>query len=79
MQVLLVLDLIAREGAGADDESRRAVELGGRLRPGRLFEALQRLRPDYPEAPGIGEVVVGGPAGGVEDLLELLAVDGSGR
>ena len=75
VQVLLVLDLIAREGAGADDESRRPVELGGRLRPGGLLEALQRLRSDHSEAPGIGEVVVGGPASEVEDLLELLVVD----
>ena len=75
VQVLLVLDRVAGERAGADDQGRRAVELRGRLRPGRLLQALERLRADHAEAPGVGQVVVRRPAGQVEDLLEHGAID----
>ena len=70
VQVLLVLDRVAGERAGADHQGRRAIELRGRLRAGGLLEPLERLRADHPEAPGVGQVVVRGPAGQVEQLLE---------
>src|SRR3954452_13409115 len=75
VQVLLVLDRVSGERAGADDQGRGAIELGGGLGPGGLLEALQGLRADHPKAPRVGQVVVGRPAREVEDLLELLAVD----
>ena len=48
-----------------------AVELGGALGTGDPLQPLQRPRADHPEAPGDREVVVGGPAGQLQELLEL--------
>ena len=38
--------------------------------PAASLSRSSALRPDHPEAPGVGQVVVGGPAGELEDLLE---------
>ena len=56
-----------------DDQGRRAIELGRRLRPGGLLQPLERLRPEHPEAPGVGQVVVRRPAGELEQLVEGLS------
>ena len=61
------------EDARADDQGRRAVELGRRLRPGGLLEPLERPRAEHPEAPRIGQVVVRRPARELEQLVERLA------
>ncbi len=75
VQVLLVLDRVAAEHGGDDDQGRRAVELRRALGAGRLLQARQRLRADDAEAPGRGQVVVRRPARQLEQLLELLAVE----
>ena len=43
--------------------------------PAACFSALERLGAEDAEAPGIGQVVVGRPAGELEQLVERLAVD----
>src|SRR5215217_8967715 len=45
VQVLLVLDWVARERAGTDDQRRSAVELLRRLRAGGLLQPFERHRP----------------------------------
>ena len=71
VQVLLVLDLVAGDLPGGDDEGRAAVELRRRLRPRSFLQGLQCRRPDDAEAPGRGQVVVRSPAGEIEQLLDL--------
>src|SRR4249920_2035450 len=71
VQVLLVLDRVGAERAGDDDEGRGAVELGRALGAGGLLEAGEGPRPEHAEAPRRGQVVVGGPAGEVEQLEQL--------
>src|SRR3954447_17682334 len=73
VEVLLVLDRVAAERGGADDHGRCAVELGGPLGPGRNLQAAESAGADDAKAPGRGEVMVGGPAGEVEELFALLA------
>ncbi len=73
VQVLLVLDRVAAERAGDDDQGRGAVELRRPLRPGGLLQARQRGRTDDAKAPGRGQVVVRRPAGQLEQLEDLLA------
>ena len=73
VQVLLVLDGVAAEGAGDDDQGRGAVELGGALLAGGLLQARQGGRADDAEAPGNGEVVVRRPARQLQQLLDLPA------
>ena len=72
VQVLLVGDRVPGEDAGADHQGRGPVELRRRLRARRLLEALERLRSHHPEAPWIGQVVIGRPARQLEQLVELL-------
>ena len=73
VQVLLVLHVLAGQGARADDQRGRAVELRRRLGPGGVLQPLERLRPDHPEAPGNREVVVGRPSRELEELVQHLA------
>ena len=47
--------------------------------PAASLSALERPRPDHPEAPRVGQVVVGRPAGELEQLVERPARTGSGR
>ena len=75
MEVLLVLNGVAPERAGADDKRWGTIELRGRFGPGRLLESLERLGPEDPEPPGIGQVVVRRPARQLEKLLEQLPLD----
>ena len=75
VQVLLVLDRVALEHGGDDDQRRRAVELGGALGAGGLLQRGERLRPEDAEAPGRGQVVVGRPPRQLEQRLELLAIE----
>jgi len=75
VQILLVLHLVARQSGGGDDERRRAPELGRFLRAGEGFEARDRGRPEYVEAPGLGQVVVRRPAREVEQLPQGRVVD----
>ena len=69
---LRVLALLHDRGG---DQRRRAVELRRRLRTCGRLERGQRLRAEHPEAPRVREVVVGRPAGQLEELLERLPVD----
>src|SRR5829696_1851527 len=78
-EVLLVLDWITRFEHRRDHEGGRAVELRARLGSGRLLQAREGLRPDDPEAPWIGEIVVRRPARELEQLVERLPRQRVGR
>jgi hypothetical protein len=61
-----------------DDEGRRAVKLcsaAAALGVGRGLQGTQRPVPEDAEAPGVGQVVRGRPAGEVEELTERRLVD----
>src|SRR4051794_10596089 len=72
-QILLVLDRVTGLDRRGDHERGRAVQLRRALRPGRLLQRRQRLRPDDAEAPGVGDVVRRRPASQLEELVERLA------
>src|SRR5436305_13307603 len=74
-QILAILRGVARQAGGDNDESGGAVELAGRAGLGVLLELLKplaRVRPDNPEPPRVGQMVVGGPARQLEQLVERL-------
>jgi hypothetical protein len=75
VQILLRGHLVIGKHARADDERRRPVELRRGLRAGGQLQSHERLGPDDAKPPRVGEVVVGRPAGEVEQLIEGLALD----
>jgi hypothetical protein len=77
VEVLLVLDLVARQLRRADDERRSPIELRRGLGPRGLLKPLERLGSENAKPPRVGQVVVGRPAGELEQLVEDLARDGA--
>ena len=70
--VLLVLDEVAGERGGCDDERRRAVELRASFSPATAFSAAS-VRAEHAEAPRLGHVMRRREARGREDLEQRLA------
>jgi hypothetical protein len=73
VKVLLILLGVAGQRTGGDDQGRSTIELRRCFRPGRLLEPLQRRWAEDAEAPRRGEVVIGRPAGQLEQIVDLLA------
>src|SRR3954469_2922656 len=77
--VLVVLRSIAGLLDGRGDQRRRAIELGAAARLGvlgHLLECLARDGAQHAEAPRVGEVVIGRPAGELEQLEQDVVGDG---
>ena len=73
--VLLVLDRVAALDHRSHHERRCTVELRRGLLACGLLELREGLGAEHAEAPRVREVVVRGPAGELEQLLEGLAVE----
>ena len=70
VKILLVLDRVAGQDAGRDDQARRPLELHSLGRPTCLLEPAQRLRAQDAEPPGLGQVMVRRPARELQQLLQ---------